>query len=131
MSNLRFALIAFMTGGDFLRNNKLDNIRAIAILSVVFGHSIILYSEYWNLFLTNRSSEVFNVIKNIINIYQMPVFFALSGWLYYVKIEKNEDWKTFFTVKFKRLIIPYVIIGIMYMIPIQTVDKILHKHLNL
>lgn len=57
------------------KNYKLDNIRTFAILTVVIGHSIILYSSQWNLYEPSRTSDVLDLIKRVINLYQMPLFF--------------------------------------------------------
>ena len=46
-------------------NNKkiflIDNLRAFAILIVVFGHSIILYSSQWALYTTSVLSVIISV----------------------------------------------------------------------
>lgn len=44
------------------------NLRAIAILTVVFGHSIIIYSDKWSLYTTNQSSAFLSRIKDVINV---------------------------------------------------------------
>lgn len=48
---------------------RINNIRAVAILVVVFGHSIILYSSTWNLYETLQTSIILDNIKEIINIF--------------------------------------------------------------
>ena len=100
------------------RNYKLDNIRAIAIISVVFGHSIILYSSQWGLYETNRTSIVFDYVKGFINIYQMPLFFSLSGYLF-AMTWKKKGFSAYIINKLKRLIVPFFIIGMLWMIPIK------------
>lgn len=97
---------------------RINNIRALAILIVVFGHSIILYSSSWNLYETLQTSFVFDQIKKVINLFQMPLFFSLSGYLFsYANME--QSFFAFIKKKCKRLIIPFFIVGIFWMIPIK------------
>jgi fucose 4-O-acetylase-like acetyltransferase len=99
------------------RNYKLDNIRALAILSVVFGHSIILYSSSWGLYETYQTSAFLDYVKRFINLYQMPLFFALSGYLLSGSCRKNFG--TFVCSKALRLLIPFLSIGVLFMIPLK------------
>lgn len=99
------------------RNHKLDNIRALAILSVVLGHSIILYSSSWNLYQTSQTSVFLDYAKRFINLYQMPLFFALSGYLMSSSCQKQ--FVCFVRSKARRLLIPFLTIGILYMIPLK------------
>lgn len=103
-------------------NTRINNIRALAILIVIFGHSIILYSSAWSIYEPIRECILLDDIKKVINLIQMPLFFSLSGFLF---AESNSDIKisSFVIKKFKRLMIPFYAIGIMWMIPIK---KILH-----
>lgn len=55
------------------------NIRAIAIMLVALGHSIIIYSSTWNLYQTSVQAPVLDHLKNIVNMLQMPLFFSVSG----------------------------------------------------
>lgn len=61
------------------KREDIVSIRAIAILLVAFGHSIILYSSSWSLYETSVQSQVLDHLKNIINMLQMPLFFSVSG----------------------------------------------------
>ena len=96
---------------------KIDNIRAIAILLVVFGHSIILYSSSWNLYSTTNNVPVLNICKDFINIIQMPLFFALSGFLFTSSLKK--EFSVVMKDKTKRLLVPYFIIALFWLIPIR------------
>lgn len=106
-----------------MKNIKLINLRAMAILLVVFGHSIILYCPDWGVYQTDNKVLFLQVIKNFINIIQMPIFFSISGYLFYQSINKKRTLKQFTLNKFKRLIIPMIFIGIFYMIPIRCLIK--------
>lgn len=73
-------------------SNQIANIRALAILLVVFGHSIILYSSSWNLYSSIHSVPLLDNIKRIIDIIQMPIFFSISGYLFFfIHIIKKEE----------------------------------------
>lgn len=100
------------------RNYKLDNIRTLAIILVVLGHSIIIYSTDWGLYVSMRKVVVFDYMKKLINIIQMPVFFSLSGFLFRNQVAK-KSMSDIFKSKFVRLMIPYYCIALGWMIPIK------------
>lgn len=102
------------------RIKKLDNLRAIAIIVVVLGHSIILYSGSWGDYQSNQTSLIFHYLKEMINLFQMPLFFSLSGYLF-AKTDNKDSFLRFMLKKFKRLIIPFLFIGLIYMIPIKLI----------
>ena len=68
---------------------RITSLRAFAILAVVFGHSIILYSDSWGLYQSVHDVPVFNTIKQIINLFQMPLFFSISGFLFSMILSAN------------------------------------------
>lgn len=101
--------------------NEVILIRIFAILSVVVGHSIIVYTG-WGWYTMPVSSAFLDKTKELIDIYQMPLFISLSGYLfYYLKIEsgKYANFNLFLQSKFQRLLIPYIVVGIFYMIPLR------------
>ena len=97
---------------------KLDNLRGLAILLVVFGHSIILYSNSWNLIQTSVHVPTLSYIKDIINLIQMPLFFSLSGYLFAYS-KKKTNVPAFILAKLKRLLIPYFFFAFFWLIPIR------------
>lgn len=104
-----------------MKNQKIVNIRAMAIFIVVLGHSIILYSDSWSLFETIHKVPVLNLVKDLINIIQMPLFFSLSGFLFFYSAQKKYNIVDFIKSKFFRLVIPYLFIAFLYMVPIRTI----------
>ena len=52
---------------------------------VVFGHSIIIYSDKWSLYTTNQSSAFLCRIKDVINVVQMPLFFRFQVFVYFIR----------------------------------------------
>jgi peptidoglycan/LPS O-acetylase OafA/YrhL len=105
--------------GEKMKNQKIVNIRAIAIIIVVLGHSIILYSNSWGIYESIYNISFLNKLKEIINLIQMPIFFSISGYLFYYSINKKVTFVNFIKNKFKRLIIPFIFVGLFYMIPIK------------
>ncbi|WP_028518174.1 acyltransferase family protein [Ruminococcus flavefaciens] len=106
--------------GEIQRNYQIDNIRAIAILLVVIGHSIIIYSSSWGLYKSSNSFVFFDYLKDFINIIQMPIFFAVSGFLFAFSVDK----KRFFEIvkdKAYRLLIPYIFFAFLWLLPIRLV----------
>lgn len=71
---------------------RLTNIRAMAIFMVVLGHSIILYSSAWNLYETSVSVPFLDMLKKIIDIPQMLLFFSLSGYLFVFSHQKKREY---------------------------------------
>ena len=104
-----------------MKNLKIVNIRAIAIIIVVFGHSIILYSPSWGMYNTVNKVYLFEILKQIINVVQMPIFFSLSGYLFYKTISKDNNFLNFLKLKFNRLILPFIFTAIFWMIPIKKI----------
>ena len=101
------------------KEGKLINIRALAILSVVFSHSVIIYSKGWDLYSSIHKATLIATLKNIIGYYQMPLFFSLSGYLFYYTCQKNKGFFKFVWDKFKRVIIPFVSITLLWVIPVK------------
>ncbi len=94
-----------------MKNTKIVNIRALAIILVVLGHSIILYSSQWDLYETINQVPVLDNMKRIIDVIQMPLFFSISGFLFCYSKNKKINFFAFFKNKFFRLLIPYMDFG--------------------
>ena len=104
------------------KDHRIDNLRAIAILFVVFGHSIILYQNDWTLFATQRKVPFLNIVKEMIDVIQMPLFISLSGYLFNYSCPKTSLTELV-KKKVLRLGIPYLCIGIGWMLPIRLITK--------
>lgn len=104
------------------RNTKIINLRVIAILIVVLGHSIILYDPdwtSWSRYICNYHSPFLIGLKKIINSFQMELFFSISGFCLYYSFNRLPKFINFGLAKFKRLIVPFIIIGLFWMIPLR------------
>ena len=105
-------------------NYKIVNIRALAITLIVLGHSMILYSDSWDIMQTAQSSSFFNFLKDCINVVQLEIFFAISGYLFYFSVKKNKSTNSFILNKIKRVILPYYCIMFLWMNPIKYIFHI-------
>ena len=109
----------------------IDNLRGIAILAVVIGHSIIIYSSNWNIYSTNVKAEYFDCLKSVINVFQMPLFFAISGFLFAGSMYKRNV-KKVIEQKIKRLILPFLAGSFLWLLPIRLLIKYPgYKNINL
>lgn len=96
--------------------NKYDILKALAILLVVFGHITILYNQ-------NLHPEIDTVflekVTLAIYIFHMPLFMAISGAIYQIGFSKGKylEFKKFVHSKLRRIIVPYICIGLFVLIP--------------
>lgn len=100
---------------------QISNIRSLAIFIVVTGHSIILYSSSWDLYQTSVTVPFLDSLKQIIDILQMPLFFSLSGYLFAFTHQKRPCFLHLLRDKIRRLLVPYVIIGTFWLLPIRLI----------
>lgn len=101
------------------------NLRALAILLVMLGHSIILYSQDWGLYATSVRVPFFDFAKRVINTIQMPLFFSISGFCLVFSFQSflNGDKSIFLFKKAKRILIPFLIVGLFWLIPVRLIIK--------
>lgn len=105
---------------------KIMKLRCLAIVVVVFGHSIILYDPQWGLYKTSYTIDSLMWIKRIINTFQMPLFLFLSGFCFFYSIRKY-DYKSIKRIaigvlgKAKRLLVPFFAVAMLWMIPIRRI----------
>ncbi|MED4060192.1 acyltransferase [Priestia megaterium] len=86
------------------RIRELDLMRGIAIFLVVLGHTFppVLKDKYLTLYIG------YHFIYN----FHMPLFFLISGFLYYIQARKI-DTITFIKNKFVQLMIPYIVFSLL------------------
>lgn len=91
---------------------KITRLRCLAIVTVVFGHSIILYDPQWGLYQTSHTVDLLMWTKRIINAFQMPLFLFLSGYCFLYSVKKH-NYKNISNItkgifgKAKRLLVPF------------------------
>lgn len=100
--------------------NVYDLLKAAAILLVVLGHVTILFqpgtSDKW-------SFMDFKYVTDVINLFHMPLFMAISGAVYQIGYAhgKYREFCPFAINKSLRLIIPYLTVGLLFLLPVLAV----------
>lgn len=97
-------------------------IRVLAILLVVVGHSVIIYSGNWYKTAIVESDFLLWIYRLVYS-FHMPLFVFVSGYLYFYTVAEqrhNDSIIVFVKKKLSRLIIPYFSIAILWMIPIRV-----------
>lgn len=102
---------------------ELSLLKVFGLMLVILGHSTHVYTGGWA-YTSVMSSSFFRYLTIYIYSFHMPLFVFVSGALYYyVSItskQYNNSYK-FIAKKFKRLLIPYFIVSIFYMVPIRII----------
>lgn len=102
-----------------------DLLRVIGTLLVIFGHSLyanIGLEDYSSLYSGVLSTGTFTLLSDVIKFiytFHMPLFFFLSGVVYYYSRKPTPSLDNLVKSKFNRLIIPAFKYGILFMIPIK------------
>lgn len=99
----------------------MTSLKIIGLLLVLIGHSTHAYTGGW-VYTSIVPSFLFKIITGYIYSFHMPLFVFISGYLYsYGRLELGKyhhNW-TFVKGKAKRIVVPYLLIGIFYVIPIR------------
>ena len=112
--------------------NEYNLMKVIATVLVVVGHSLYIsfggvnYSFVLGEILKSRVGQIMEIIAGIIYIFHMPLFFAVSGAVYYVQKNYYHNYNNLDEIilkKTKRLLIPYILSGILYVIPIKVISR--------
>lgn len=118
-----------------MRNTQICNLRVLAVLIVVLGHAIIIFDPDWSAwcgYSHKYSSEFLCSLKHVINSFQMELFFAVSGFCFYYSFGRLSNGKSFVYDKLKRLLIPFVVVGICWLIPLRYLAHYIgYENLNL
>ena len=99
----------------------LDYLKVIGILLVVIGHCTSIYTGGW-VFKSPVSSPIYGLIASYVYTFHVPMLVFVSGAVYYYCRKNKEKYKSLGGLavnKFKRLIIPFLAIGLFYSIPIK------------
>ena len=98
-----------------LRNWTISYLRVAAMLLVILGHGLAIYSSRVSWPFEKNVVWYWNDLCAIIYSFHMPVFFVISGYLYsylYLYQNKYHNVKFFLIDKSKRLLLPYVFWGL-------------------
>ena len=100
---------------------ELDYLKIIGVLLVVIGHCTSIYTGGW-VFTSPVKSSVYGLIASYVYTFHVPMLVFVSGAIYYycrINKEKYSSIKSLIINKFKRLILPFLFVGILYSIPIK------------
>ena len=102
---------------------ELDYLKIIGVLLVVIGHCTSIYTGGW-VFTSPVKSSVYGLIASYVYTFHVPMLVFVSGAIYYycrINKEKYSSIKSLIINKFKRLILPFLFVGIIYSIPIKYI----------
>ena len=102
---------------------ELDYLKIIGVLLVVIGHCTSIYTGGW-VFTSPVNSPIYGLIASYVYTFHVPMLVFVSGAIYYycrINKGKYSSLKVLIISKFKRLIVPFLFIGILYSIPIKYI----------
>ena len=124
------------------RTEQLENCsfaKTILMIIIVFYHSILFWKGNWfDTIEPVYSCKSLGVLAEWLNTFHIYAFTLISGYIfYYIKFEKHgyQIALSFIKNKFKRLIIPYAFVSVIWVIPISIyffhydVSEILKKYI--
>ena len=106
--------------------NFLDFAKIIATFLVVIGHILRMYTGN-GLFLPLEGNFYFSIICKYIYSFHMPLFFFISGGVFYIVKHKKNRYKSmlgFISNKTKRLLVPYIFISVLLLIVMWHIGEI-------
>lgn len=100
----------------------IDSLKGLAILLVVMGHVLACYHNDFNQALSVDSNSM--ILWKFIYGFHMPLFLFLSGFVFNISSIQISFSNVFFKIKknFKRLIVPYVSMGVVYFVLLGNTD---------
>lgn len=110
-----------------IRLDYINFLRFIALILVILAHSSAVYTGNWGFKLVNNESNIIKYITRYFQTIRMPLFVFISGYLYHfnrVKLGKYNITSDFIKNKSKRLLVPYFVTGVFFMIPVQMIFNI-------
>lgn len=98
---------------------EINILKFYGILLVVLGHVAFTYSPL-SIITPCMPSPTLNFVKEVIYAFHMPLFFFASGYIFFWQLEVRKKPMTFvrlFKNKFKRLLIPFYVFGLLMVYP--------------
>lgn len=108
------------------KSQKYNYIKFALLILVIIGHATRMYTNN-SAFTFMKISKVLTYITNFIYGFHMPLFFMMSGaifWLCFKDKNKYQKKLPFIIKKFKRLMVPYFFIGIICLPFVMIITKI-------
>lgn len=111
--------------------NYFDLIRSFAIILVVIGHSLRLFSSESTFSSYISVNSCIDTITQYIYTFHMPLFCIVSGGVYYINIEKGhyQKYGSFIISKLRRILIPYYSFSFFYVLPVMYLLRMVDKPL--
>lgn len=78
----------------------LDMVRGLGIFLVVLGHI----------------SDISEPVRGVVTAFHMPLFFVVSGILFFESKEEDDDFRTIIRKKGYRLMLPYLVFSLLYLL---------------
>lgn len=107
-------------------SDRISNLRVLAILVVVLGHSIIIFDPQWSAtfgYAQAYQSPLLVYVKKGINLFQMELFYMISGMCLYFTLRKSPPFGGYLLAKARRLLVPFSLIGLFWLIPLRFVAR--------
>ena len=118
-----------------------DALRLLVTILVVVSHSgyYVLRSDYGGCDYGEYAQQMgivykgFMVIADMLYSFHMPLFMGMSGALYRVTTEKRGQgtWRDLLSAKFFRLMVPFLIVSLLYSVPIKYASQYFLESENL
>jgi glucan biosynthesis protein C len=100
----------------------LDNLRYLMVVLVVVYHSFGAYATvapHW--VVHDTSSSAADVIRELFDVFMMPVLFFVAGYFALASLEKKGTWE-FLKDKVKRLLVPWAL-AVLIFLPLVVYDQ--------
>ena len=112
-------------------------VKTVLMLIIVLYHSIVFWGGAWFSVEPVITSLAFDVLSDWMNSFHIYGFVLVSGFLFYhlkFNLGKYQKYSRFIINKTKRLIVPYALVSVLWVIPISClffeldIMKILEKY---
>lgn len=100
----------------------LNNIRYLMVLLVIAYHSVAAYATvapHWPIH--DTSFFMADIIRELFDVFMMPVLFFVAGYFTLPSLEKKGVWK-FLKDKFRRLLVPWAL-AVLIVLPLALYDQ--------
>ena len=103
-----------------------DHLKVITIALVILGHCLVMYSPDGAINVV-KAFLPFELATLLVYRFHVPCFFMVSGAIFALCLQKNvyQNFAVFFRKKVLRLLVPYVVFGILVVPPVLMVCGLL------
>lgn len=106
-----------------------DHLKVITIALVILGHCLVMYSPDGAINVV-KGFLPFELATLLVYRFHVPCFFMVSGAIFALCLQKNvyQNFAVFFRKKVLRLMVPYVVFGILVVPPVLMLCGLLDPH---